>query len=194
MIHWITIRVRDPIMPHFSRLTDIVTCSLTEILSESADPKSTLNEVIEEMEEGLASSRRVARTAEKNRDRLQKEIAAHTTQMTNWLEKAKASLAVGDEVGARESLTRKVEVEDLIDGLEPELEASASNHKNMLRIQKALEARHAEAMRRLSDLTGEPTQIRLESETAVHAITQSQQEKSCEVEAELEALRRELGG
>ena len=64
----------------------------------------------------------------------------------------------------------------------------------MLRIQKALEARHSEAQRRLVDLTGESTEVRLESETAIHAVNKSQQEKSCEVEAELEALRRQLEG
>ena len=181
-------------MPHFSRLTDIVTCSLTEILDEAEDPQQTLREVIDEMEEGLASARRVARTSAANRDRLQKEIETHTGQVAGWLEKAKTSLVAGDETGARMALTRKVEVEDLIDGLKPELDASESNYQNMLRIQKALEARHSEAQRRLVDLTGEPTQVRLESETAIHAVNQSQQEKSCEVEAELEALRRQLEG
>lgn len=181
-------------MPHFSRLTDIVTCSLTEILDESEDPQLTLREVIDEMEEGLTSARRVARTSAANRDRLQQEIDRHASQMAEWIEKAKTDLTAGNETSARDALTRKVEIEDLIDGLKPELEASNSNHLNMLRIQKALEARHAEAQRRLVDLTGQPTEIRLESETAVHAIAQSQQEKSSEVEAELEALKRQIGG
>lgn len=180
-------------MPYFSRLTDIVTCSLTEILDESDNPQSTLREVIEEMEEGLASARRVARTSAANRDRLQQEIDQHTIQVQKWVDQAKASLSQGDEEKARQALTRKVEMEDLIDGLKPELDAADSNYQNMLRIQKALEARHSEATRRLSELTGQEEPIRLESETAIHAIQQSQQEKSSEVEAELEALRRELG-
>ena len=179
-------------MPYFSRLTDIVTCSLTEILEASDNPQVTLKEVLTEMEEGLASARRVAKTSEANRNRLQQEIRQHTAQLNQWLDKAKASLQAGDEAAARESLTRKVEVEDLIAGLNPELEASESNFQNMLRIQKALEARHAEALRRMTELTGEPAEIRLESETAVHAISKSQQEKSSEVEAELEALRRQI--
>lgn len=179
-------------MPHFSRLTDIVTCSLTEILESSDDPRKTLEEVMEEMEEGLTSARRVARTSCANRDRLRQEIENHTAQITDWVEKAKASLASGNESEARESLTRKVEIEDLLDGLKPELEAAESNYQHMLRIQKALEARYAEARRRMAEIIGEPSEIKLESETAMHAITQSQQEKSCEVEAELEALRKQL--
>ena len=181
-------------MPHFSRLTDIVTCSLTEILDASDDPCATLKEVLDEMEEGLSSARRVAKTSASNRDRMQREIDEHTKQMNAWVETAKAALVSSDDSTARAALTRKVEIEDLIDGLKPELEAADSTHRNMLRIQKALETRYAEAGRRMAELTGEPAEIRLESETAVHAITQSQQEKSCEVEAELEALKKQLGG
>ena len=181
-------------MPYFSRLTDIVTCSLTEILEASDDPHTTLKEVLDEMEEGLSSARRVAKTSAANRDRMQQEITQHTNQMNTWLESAKTALVGGDDGAAREALTRKVEIEDLIDGLKPELEAADSTHRNMLRIQKALEARYSEASRRMADLTGEPMGIRQESETAVHAITQSQQEKSCEVEAGLEALKKQLGG
>ncbi len=181
-------------MPHFSRLTDIVTCSLTEILEASDDPHATLKEVLDEMEEGLSSARRVAKASAANRDRMQKEIDQHAVQMHQWMETARKALEGGDESAAREALTRKVEIEDLIDGLKPELDAADSTHRDMLRVQKALEARYSEASRRMAELTGEPTEIRLESETAVHAITQSQQEKSHEVEAELEALRKQMEG
>lgn len=181
-------------MPYFSRLTDIVTCSLSEILEESQDPTTTLKEVIDEMSEGLSSARRVAKTSAANRDALEKEIASHTAQQQDWLAKATAALSADNEAAAREALTRKVEVEDLIDGLKPELEAAASNYNHMLRIQKALEARFAEAQRLSSEMSGDEVEVRLESETAVHAINQSQQEKSDEVEAELAALKKQLGG
>ena len=181
-------------MPHFSRLTDIVTCSLTEILEVSEDPQATLQEVIQEMEEGLTSSRRVAGTSSKNCDRLEKEIATHTAQVNEWMEKAKASLQAGDETAARDALTRKVEIEDLIAGLQPELEAAKSNYQNMLRIQKALEARYAEATRRMAEMIGSSSNDSSEtdSRTAAHAIEQSRAEKNDEVEAELEALRKQL--
>lgn len=181
-------------MPHFSRLTDIVTCCLTEILESSEDPQATLQEVLLEMEEGLTSARRVVKTSVQNRDRLQQEIAAHTQQVSLWLENARQALTNNNDAAAREALTRKVEVEDLIEGLNPELQAAESNCRNMLRIQKALEARYAEAHRRMEELTGAPSRVRLESETAVHALVQAQQEKNSEVEAELAELRRQLGG
>ena len=180
-------------MPYFTRLTDIITCSLTEILSEAADPVLTLRDVIREMQEGLTGARRTVRTSDGNRTRIRSEIEQHEAQMQKWVDRAKEALSARDEDGAREALMRKVEIEDLLDGLRPELDAAESTYQHMLRIRKALEARHSEAMRRLSELTGQEEPVRLESETAVHAISQAQQEKHAEVEAELEALRRQLG-
>jgi phage shock protein A len=180
-------------MPYFTRLTDIVTCSLTDILDGSANPELTLQDVIQEMKQGLSGARRSARTADSNRVRIQNDIEEHSSQMTEWVNRARQSLEAGREDEARDALTRKVELEDLIDGLKPEVEAASKTHEHMLRIQKALEARHSEALRRLSELTGDSQTIQLESETAVHPVAQSQQDKLDEVEAELQALKKELG-
>lgn len=180
-------------MPYFTRLTDIVTCSLTEILDGSEHPEITLREVIGEMEQGLSGARRSARTADSNRARIQRDIEEHTVQIDQWVSRARDALQAGREDEARDALSRKVEIEDLIKGLRPELEAAARTHEHMLRIQKALEARHSEALRRLSDVTGSPAEIRLEPDAAIHAVAQSQQERKDEVEAELQALKKQLG-
>jgi phage shock protein A len=180
-------------MPHFSRLTDIITCSLTEILNAAADPATTLQEIIGEMNEGLAACRRNVRTSTENGERLRREIADYETQVIEWKNRAKQNLTAGNEDTARNSLRRKVEVEDLIAGLRPELEAAISASQHMLRIQKALEARHSEALRKLEELTGQSAATPLESETAILSASAANQKRSSAVEAELEALRREMG-
>ncbi len=179
-------------MPHFSRLTDIITCNLTEILKSAADQAETLQGIIGEMNEGLSACRRNVRTSTENGERLRREIADYETQIAEWKNRAKQNLADGDEDTARNSLRRKVEIEDLIAGLRPELEAAVSASQHMLRIQKALEARHSEAVRKLEELTGEAAVIPLESETAILSASAATQKRSSAVEAELEALRREM--
>ena len=179
-------------MPHYSRLTDIITCCLTEILETAADPRKTLTEIIDEMNEGLSACRRNVRASTTNSDRLQREITDYESRITDWKERAKQSLSQDDEDAARDALRRKVEVENLVAGLRPELEAAATARQNMLRIQKALEARHAEAVRRMEEMTGEPFSQRLESETAEVSASAATQQRASDVEAELEALKREL--
>ena len=179
-------------MPHFSRLTDIITCSLTEILNAAADPATTLQEIIGEMNEGLAACRRNVRTSTDSGERLKREIADSETQVVDWKYRAKQNLADSNEDAARNSLRRKVEVEDLIAGLRPELDAATSASQHMLRIQKALEARHCEALRKMEELTGQPASILMGSETAILSASAASQKRSSAVEAELEALRREM--
>jgi len=179
-------------MPHFSRLTDIITCSLTEILRVAANPALTLQEIIGEMHEGLGACRRNVQTSTGNGERLKDEISEYEAQIIVWKSRAKQNLVDGDDDAARNSLRRKVEIEDLIAGLRPELEAAVSASQHMLRIQKALESRYAEALRKLEELTGQPPAISLESETAVLSSAAANQKRSTAVEAELEALRREL--
>ena len=179
-------------MPHFSRLTDIITCSLTEILNAAANPALTLQEIIGEMHEGLGACRRNVQTSTGNGERLKREISDYETKIDVWKNRAKQSLSTGDEDAARNSLRRKVEIEDLIAGLRPELDAAVSATQHMLRIEKALEARYSEALRKLEELTGQPPAISLESATAVLSSAAANQKRSTVVEAELEALRREL--
>lgn len=179
-------------MPHFSRLTDIITCNLTEILNGVSDPGQTLQEIVDEMNEGLAACRRNVRTATTNGARLHQEIAEYELQVAEWKGLAKQFLSDGDEEGARDSLRRKVEVEDLIAGLQPELDAANQTGQHMLRIQKALEARQAEALRKMEEMTGQPTNQRPASESTAMSSSAASAARSREVEAELEALKREL--
>lgn len=178
-------------MPHFSRLTDIITCSLTEILEEAADPAQTLREILEEINEGLSACSRTVRTSAKNTERLRNEILEYQEQITEWKSRARELLTDGNEEGAREALQRKGEVEDLIAGLRPELEAASATFQNMHRIQKALEARRHEAVRKMEALGGTVPELFSGSGSSAFSAV-SDPERKGTVEAELEALRQEL--
>lgn len=188
-------------MPHFSRLTDIVTCNLTEILDSSADPVTTLREILMEMEEGIAACRRTVSTSARNAQRLNQEIADHQAQIQTWMDAARDALGDGHENDARTALSRKVELDGLVEALRPELDAAESTQQHMLRIQKALEARHADAARRLLTLQGGPTSVdaTLNLQEPGNVFPDPAAESAIEgdrrrqVDAALEELRRQLG-
>lgn len=179
------------IMPHFSRLTDIVTCNLTEILETSIDPATTLLEILAEMDQGLAACSRSVKTSSGNYERISREIALHNAQIGHWIREARQHLTSGDEVAARESLTRKVELEGLVAGLKPEMEAAYATWQHMLRIQRALEARHSDASRRLAEITGQHPDRDPDPEFSVK---DQDTTTAKEVDAALEALKKELLG
>src|SRR5277367_4457658 len=100
-------------MSFFSRLTDIVTCNLTQLLAQAEDPHAAIAEIILEMREGVSGAQRSVNTASASEERLRLEIESHRVQVDMWTGKAKEQLVAGEEVDARQSLLRKCEVEDL---------------------------------------------------------------------------------
>ena len=178
-------------MPYFSRLTDIVTCSLTDLLAQSADPASALAEIVSEMEEGQAGARRSVATAAANVARLEAESEQQRRQIDFWQTQAKTELTAGDEHAARHSLIRRQEAEDVVAGLEQELTAARGTHEHLKTTLRALEARLADARRKRVELTGgdPPPDSPTPAAPPAH-----EPDRGRSVEDELEALRREIGG
>lgn len=182
-------------MSYFSRLTDIVTCNLTQLLKNAADPVIEIEQIIAEMKEGIAGANRSVKTAITNKQAIQKELQEHQEQITQWKEAAKNALAAGEEVEARNSLVRKKEIEDLMAGLEQQHEAALATCEHLTTTLHALEARLAEAKRKQLELTDSdglsesPAQATSEAPASASSLSPSRSEQ---IESELAALKREL--
>lgn len=180
-------------MTFFSRLTDIVTCNLSHLLAQAEDPRAAIAEIILEMREGLSGAQRSVNTASASEERLRQEIDSHRTQVEVWTVKAKEHLIAGVEAEARQSLLRKREVEDLIAGLLQQHRAAIATKDHLATMQRALEARLAEALRRQESL-GVPIQEAPSTTPSYLSMPHSvAEDRHREVDAELEALRQELG-
>jgi phage shock protein A len=180
-------------MSFFSRLTDIVTCNLSELLANEANRDAALAKIISEMEEGLAGANRSVKTASAAEQRLTGEIAEQKSQIEYWSTKAKQHLQSGDENQARLSLVRKREVEDVTAGLQQQHKAAVATRDHLTTTLRALEARLAEARRRLQTQSAEVASAATTSASSGSGKVQSGHIRDEEIEAELEALKRELG-
>ena len=182
-------------MSYFSRLTDIVTCNLTQLLNEAADPRAAIAEIITEMQEGLAGAQRSVNTAANSEQRLKRDIDEHRQSIAAWTNKAREQLAAGSETEARQSLMRKREVEDLIGGLEQQHKAAVATRQHLATMQRALEARLSEALRKRDDLgiTPESSAPVTAGRFAVPPATAVVDDRQSQIDAELDALKRELG-
>ncbi len=182
-------------MSYFSRLTDIVTCNLTQILNEAPDARAAIAEIITEMQEGLAGAQRSVNTAANSEQRLRREIDEHRQSVASWTSKAREQLSAGSETEARQSLMRKREVEDLIAGLEQQHKAAIATKQHLATMQRALEARLAEALRKREELGIAPASTIPSplGRFAIPAPTAAADDRQSQIDAELEALKRELG-
>lgn len=182
-------------MSYFSRLTDIVTCNLTKLLNETDDPRAAIADIVREMEEGLAGAQRSVNTAANSEQRLRREMDDHRAAATSWTEKARGHLAAHAEVQARECLLRKREVEDLIAGLEQQHKAAVATKEHLATMQRALEARLSEALRKRESLgaTLAVSETTRNSDHLLPPVRSAIDERQQQIDAELEALKRELG-
>lgn len=175
-------------MPFFSRLTEIVTCNLSALLDGAEDRQATLEEIIKEMQEGITGAQRSVRTAGNNVARVECEISEQLIQSGEWMSKAREALENDREDLARQALSRKKEVENLIAGLEQQLHAAVSTRDHLKTTLHALEARLADAQRRRTTFPVDDVELPYGEETFVVASYE------CSVEEELDALRREMRG
>jgi len=181
-------------MPYFSRLTDIVTCNLSDLLTQADDPNAALAEILTEMEQGLAGARRSVTTAAANVERLKGEIAEQRSQAEIWREQAKKRLGDGDESAARLALLRKQEVEDVVAGLEQEQQSAEQTRAHLETTLRALEGRMNDARRKQAELMGDSSGEESPSAAATAIASPSEEARQRSVDDELAALRKELGG
>ena len=184
-------------MSFFSRLSDIISCKLDDLLAEAGEPASAISRVIAEIEEGLNGARRSVQAATNSEKRLQAELDERNGQVAYWAGKAREELLAGREDGARHALAMKRETEDLAAGLQQQRAAAASTREHLTTTLRAIEARLAEARRRQSELHDPAAALtRVTSPASVSSaiLPSTDQSRAAQIEAELEALRRELKG
>lgn len=181
-------------MSYFSRLTDIVTCNISLMLHEAEDPHAAISEIVREMQEGLAGAQRSVNTAANSESRLLREIEEHRSSSAAWMEKARTHLVSNSEVEARECLLRKREVEDLIAGLEQQHKAAIATREHLATMQRALEARLSEALRKQASLGFEsPAPTSPSRSTALPTTVAPRDDRQSQIDAELDALKQQLG-
>jgi phage shock protein A len=185
-------------MSFFSRLSDIVSCKLEDLIAEQVDPPAAMARIIAEIEEGLAGAKRSVTAAAGSEERLKAELEERRKQAAWWGNKAREEMAGDNEEAARQALLRKRETEDLEAGIEQQLAAATSTREHLTTTLRAIEARLSEARRRLHDLQAPSSGASAKPAAARRGPAGSSppptidRTRAAQIEEELAALRREL--
>jgi phage shock protein A len=182
-------------MSFFSRLSDIVSCKLDELVSQQSDPSAAMSRIISEIEEGLAGAKRSVASAGNSEERLQTELTERKKQAARWEDKAREELAADRDDDARQALMRKRETEDLVAGIEQQIAAASSTRQHLTTTMRAIEARLAEARRIQQERLASGAARSPSHRSATKSASTSSgidQTRAAQIEAELEALRQEL--
>jgi len=178
-------------MSYFSRLTDIVTCNLSEILAQEENPEEAIEQIIFEIQEGVAGALRSKKTAQTNVERLESEIREHTTEAEKLAEQAISELEHDREDQARQLLIQKSEQLDLIAGLEQQLASALNLVQHLTTTHRALEARLHDAQRKRQDLDDGVISDQ-QPQPSTSASSEIEPDRNQQIEDELEALKKKL--
>jgi phage shock protein A len=139
-------------MSIFKRIQDIISANLNDLVEGYENPEQMLRQAIREMEYAIHRVRPDVARAMANEKAIAKELAANEAQAKTWDSRAVAAVQAGDEPLARKALQRKLEYERIAAALKDQCAAAQESSQMLRRQLAAVEAKLADAQRRLCTL------------------------------------------
>ena len=188
----------------FSRVSDIVSANLNEMVEKFEDPEKMLKQAVREMDASIEQARQSTARAAADEKMIGRELEKNRSGAKLWADRAETAVADGNDDLARKALARKREHEKVTTALEDQLAAAEQSTQTLRRQLEAMQAKLADAKRRLGTLTARKRAADLRSrmseapsavtlQTDAFAKFDRMQQKVEMAEAEAEAMRELTG-
>src|SRR3954463_1643648 len=93
----------------FSRIGTLIKSNLNDLISKAEDPQKMLNQIVLEMQNQLVEAKKQVATSIADEKRLKKQWDEQIELSKEWERKAMLAVRSGDDVLAKQALTRKSE-------------------------------------------------------------------------------------
>jgi phage shock protein A len=139
-------------MGMFKRIQDIISANLNDMVEGFEDPEQMLRQAVREMEEAIGQAKLEVARAMAQEKITKKELLENQSQAETWAHRAETAVAACDDGLARKALVRKRECEKIVAALRDEHEAATEASQTLRRQLEAMQAKLADAQRRLGTL------------------------------------------
>jgi phage shock protein A len=184
----------------FQRVGDFLAANLNDMVERFEDPETMLRQAVREMETAIGQAKQETARAMASEKLAGKSLAEHRRQAQDWQQRAERAVQAGDDVLARKALSRKHEYDRMVAALQDQAAAAAETSQTLRRQLYAMQAKLAEAKRRLGALVARQraaeVRSRLQTAAGVAEVDPSAfekferlRQKVEQAEAETEALR-----
>lgn len=184
----------------FQRFSDILSANLNEMADRFEDPETMLKQVVREMEASIAEAKQEVVRAMASEKMVKKNLADNERQVREWQQRAEKAVQAGDDALARKALLRRQEHDKIVAALRDQDEAAAQSCQTLRRQLEAMQAKLAEAKRRVGTLAArkKAADVRARTLTGAAAVEldtdafekfERLREKVERAEAEADALR-----
>jgi phage shock protein A len=136
----------------FRRIGDIVAANLNDLVDRFEDPEVMLKEAIREMEVMIERATAGAARAIAGERLLEKQQENHRQEAKRWQVRAHESVAHGEDDQGRRAIAHGLEHEALATAISTERSAAEQIAESLRTQIRAMKAKHAEAVRKLSSL------------------------------------------
>ena len=186
-------------MGFFSRVSDIISANLNDLLERMEDPVKMMKQLIREMEQAVEATREQLLQAVTNERRIDKEIAAYQGRISEWHAKAVEAIRKDRDDLARKALALKKESQAILAALESELPKAKAASADIRTQLHGLQAKLMEAKREQTILTTRRKVARIRKKSVAAALDAGSKagalsewermaEKFTQFEAEVEAM------
>jgi phage shock protein A len=134
-------------------MQDIVSANLGEMMDDFEDPEKMLRQAVREMEDAVNLAKPDVARAMANQKTTAKELANNENQVEVWAERARLAVSERADDLARKAIARKREYEKIVAALCDQHEAASEASDGLRRQLEGMQAKLAEAKRRLGTLT-----------------------------------------
>jgi phage shock protein A len=136
----------------FQRINDIVSANLNDMVESWEEPEKMLKQAIREMEVSIEDSKRSVAKAMASEKMLGKELLENHRQADEWQRRAEQAVETSNDDLARKALARNQEHEKVAAALSDQHTASQEAVVTLRRQLDAMQAKLADAKRRLGTL------------------------------------------
>jgi phage shock protein A len=140
-------------MGFFSRISDIISANLNDLLERMEDPVKMMKQLVREMEQAVEATRGELLQAVTNERRIDKEIAEYQRRISEWRARAVEAIRKDRDDLARKALELKKESQAVLAALESELPNARASSAAIRTQLRGLQAKLTEAKRRQTILT-----------------------------------------
>ena len=140
-------------MKIFSRIGDIISANLNDMVDGLENPEKMLRQAVREMETTIDNSRESIAKMMAGQKMIKRELEKNRQQAETWVGRAESAVTDNNDGLARKAIARKQEHTKLVIALEEEQSESEKTVSTLRRQLSAMQVKLAEAKRRLVTLS-----------------------------------------
>ena len=129
----------------FDRIGRIIRANLGGLVNQAEDPEKILEQTVIDMQNDLIQLRQAVAQAIATQKRTERQASQSQTNANEWYQRAQLALQKGDEVLAREALTRRKSFQDTADALNAQTSQQTSIVAKLKQNMVMLEGKLSEA-------------------------------------------------